>query len=136
MFDWFIVVHILEVLTWNCCQESKRFKRLKKAQRDTRGEGSGFSDEEEFDGSGKSGRTAEEKLKRSLFGDDEGDKFFLKKFFIAYWKISFFLYLLLFRSNLSLILLMLLQHQLMILLKRNNLKRMGTLAKMMKWQTS
>lgn len=51
--------------------ESKRFKRLKKAQRDTRGEGSGFSDEEEFDGSGKSGRTAEEKLKRSLFGDDE-----------------------------------------------------------------
>ncbi|KAA8517882.1 hypothetical protein F0562_015329 [Nyssa sinensis] len=52
--------------------ESKKFKRLKKAQRDTEEERSGFSDEEEFDGSGKSGRTAEEKLKRSLFGDDEG----------------------------------------------------------------
>ncbi|KAI7996881.1 hypothetical protein LOK49_LG10G02492 [Camellia lanceoleosa] len=52
--------------------ESKKFKRLKKAQRDTDEERTGFSDEEEFDGSGKSGRTAEEKLKRSLFGDDEG----------------------------------------------------------------
>lgn len=52
--------------------ESKKFKRLKKAQRDIDEEHSGFSDEEEFDGSGKSGRTAEEKLKRSLFGDDEG----------------------------------------------------------------
>lgn len=52
--------------------ESKKFKRLKKAQRDTEEERFGFSDEEEFDGSGNSGRTAEEKLKRSLFGDDEG----------------------------------------------------------------
>ncbi|KAK6933979.1 Spt6, SH2 domain, partial [Dillenia turbinata] len=52
--------------------ESKKFKRLKKAQRDTEEERSGFSDEEYFDGTGKSGRTAEEKLKRSLFGDDEG----------------------------------------------------------------
>lgn len=53
-------------------QESKKFKRLKKGQRDTEDEPSGLSDEEEFDGSGKGGRTAEEKLKRSLFGDDEG----------------------------------------------------------------
>ncbi|CAK9170436.1 unnamed protein product [Ilex paraguariensis] len=55
--------------------ESKKFKRLKKAQRDTEEGRSGFSDEEEFDGSGKGGRTAEEKLKRSLFGDDEGPPF-------------------------------------------------------------
>ncbi|KAK6928905.1 Spt6, SH2 domain [Dillenia turbinata] len=53
-------------------KESKKFKRLKKAQRDTEEERSGFSDEEYFDGTGKSGTTAEEKLKRSLFGDDEG----------------------------------------------------------------
>ncbi|KAL0383395.1 UNVERIFIED_CONTAM: Transcription elongation factor SPT6 [Sesamum calycinum] len=46
--------------------ESKKFKRLKKARRDTEEEPSGLSDEEEFDGSGKGGRTAEEKLKRSL----------------------------------------------------------------------
>ncbi|GFY84642.1 global transcription factor group B1 [Actinidia rufa] len=52
--------------------ESKKFKRLKKAQRDTGGEHSGFFDDEEFVGSGMSGRTAEEKLKWSLFGDDEG----------------------------------------------------------------
>ncbi|KAH7843835.1 hypothetical protein Vadar_021229 [Vaccinium darrowii] len=52
--------------------ESKKFKRLKKAQRDIEGEPSGFSDEEEFDGSRKSGRTAEEKLERSLFGENEG----------------------------------------------------------------
>lgn len=51
-------------------QESKKFKRLKK-QRDNNDGQSGFSDEEFGDG-GKSGRTAEEKLKRSLFGDDEG----------------------------------------------------------------
>ncbi|XP_047330082.1 transcription elongation factor SPT6 homolog [Impatiens glandulifera] len=50
---------------------STKFKRLKKAQRGTE-EHSGFSDEEEFDGGRKGGRTAEEKLKRSLFGDDEG----------------------------------------------------------------
>ncbi|KAG6411761.1 hypothetical protein SASPL_129845 [Salvia splendens] len=52
--------------------ESKKFKRLKKARRDAEEEPSGFSDEEEFDRSGKGGRTAEEKLKRSLFGDDDG----------------------------------------------------------------
>ncbi|CAA3013552.1 transcription elongation factor SPT6 homolog [Olea europaea subsp. europaea] len=52
--------------------ESKKFKRLKKARRDTEEDTSGFSDEEEFDGSGKGGRSAEEKLKRSLFGDDDG----------------------------------------------------------------
>lgn len=55
-------------------QESKKFKRLKKARRDTDEDRYGFSDEE-FDGSGKGGRTAEEKLKRSLFGDDEGNTF-------------------------------------------------------------
>ena len=53
-------------------QESKKFKRLKKAQRDTAEEHSGFSDGEEFDETGRRGRTAEEKLKRSLFGDDDG----------------------------------------------------------------
>ncbi|CAJ1888229.1 unnamed protein product [Sphenostylis stenocarpa] len=53
-------------------KESKKFKRLKKGRRDTEEEPSGLSDEEEFVGSGKVGRTAEEKLKRSLFGDDEG----------------------------------------------------------------
>ncbi|XP_058105794.1 transcription elongation factor SPT6 homolog [Magnolia sinica] len=52
---------------------SKKFKRLKKAGRDTeREEGSGFSDGEEIDRSGHSARTDEEKLKHSLFGDDEG----------------------------------------------------------------
>ncbi|KAF8410945.1 hypothetical protein HHK36_003482 [Tetracentron sinense] len=51
---------------------SKKFKRLKKAGKDTEQERSGFSDEEEPGKSGRSGRTAEEKLKRSLFGDDEG----------------------------------------------------------------
>lgn len=35
-------------------------------------ERSGFSDEEEAHGSSQRGRTAEEKLKHSLFGDDEG----------------------------------------------------------------
>ncbi|KAG8365917.1 hypothetical protein BUALT_Bualt17G0021800 [Buddleja alternifolia] len=49
--------------------ESRRFKRLKKARRDT--ESSGLSDEEELDGNRKGGHTAE-KLKRSLFSDDEG----------------------------------------------------------------
>ncbi|XP_075639459.1 transcription elongation factor SPT6-like isoform X4 [Castanea sativa] len=51
--------------------KSKKFKRLKKAQGVSE-EPSGLSDEEEMFGSGKGGRTAEEKLKRSLFGDDEG----------------------------------------------------------------
>lgn len=50
--------------------QDKKFKRLKKAQKQNAEESSGFSDEEEFSRSGKSGRTAEEKLKRSLFGDD------------------------------------------------------------------
>lgn len=53
-------------------QQSKKFKRLKKAQGVSEEEPSGLSDEEEIFGRGKSGRTAEEKLKRSLFGDDEG----------------------------------------------------------------
>ncbi|XP_075639457.1 transcription elongation factor SPT6-like isoform X2 [Castanea sativa] len=52
-------------------KQSKKFKRLKKAQGVSE-EPSGLSDEEEMFGSGKGGRTAEEKLKRSLFGDDEG----------------------------------------------------------------
>ncbi|KAK9170565.1 hypothetical protein Syun_002705 [Stephania yunnanensis] len=53
--------------------ESKKFKRLKKARRDNeQGEPSGFSDEEDLEKSGQRGRTAEEKIKRSLFGDDEG----------------------------------------------------------------
>ncbi|KAI7755110.1 hypothetical protein M8C21_025980, partial [Ambrosia artemisiifolia] len=51
-------------------KESKKFKRLKKARAD---EGqSGFFDEEEYDGTGKGGRSAEDKIKRSLFDDDEG----------------------------------------------------------------
>lgn len=53
-------------------QESKKFKRLKKAQRDMDDARSGFSEEEEFDETGRRGRTAEEKLEHSLFGDDEG----------------------------------------------------------------
>ncbi|KAM0954059.1 putative tex-like protein, HTH domain superfamily [Dioscorea sansibarensis] len=49
-----------------------KFKRLKKAGRDSELEDpSGFSDDEEANRSSKGGRTAEEKLKRSLFGDDE-----------------------------------------------------------------
>ncbi|OIW03224.1 hypothetical protein TanjilG_13018 [Lupinus angustifolius] len=53
-------------------KDIKKFKRLKKGQRDTEEEPSGLSDEEDFVGSGKVGRTAEEKLKHRLFGDDEG----------------------------------------------------------------
>ncbi|CAL9209230.1 transcription elongation factor SPT6 homolog [Musa acuminata AAA Group] len=52
-------------------QPSSKFKRLKKAGRDNEVERSGFSDDEEFDRDSRGGRTAEEKLKRSLFGDDE-----------------------------------------------------------------
>ncbi|CAI9117820.1 OLC1v1019305C1 [Oldenlandia corymbosa var. corymbosa] len=52
--------------------ESKRLKRLKKAQDVSTQEHSGFSDEEEFAGVGKRGRTAEEKVKLSLFDGDEG----------------------------------------------------------------
>ncbi|KAG4907484.1 hypothetical protein JHK86_055968 [Glycine max] len=46
-------------------------RKLKKGRRDTEEEPFGLSDEEEFVGSGKVGRTIEEKLKCSLFGDDE-----------------------------------------------------------------
>ncbi|KAM3738631.1 hypothetical protein ACB098_09G144400 [Castanea mollissima] len=52
-------------------KQSKMFKRLKKAQGVSE-EPSGLSDEEEMLGSGKGGQTAKEKLKQSLFGDDEG----------------------------------------------------------------
>eukprot|EP01018_Ginkgo_biloba_P029203 Gb_29261 [translate_table: standard] len=52
---------------------SKKFKRLKKAGRNAdMEEKTGFSDEDELEESGRRGRTAEEELKRSLFGDDEG----------------------------------------------------------------
>ncbi|KAG9156361.1 hypothetical protein Leryth_009224 [Lithospermum erythrorhizon] len=53
-------------------KENKKFKRLKKAQRDADEERSGFSEEEEFDGTGRRGRMAEGKMKHSLFGDEEG----------------------------------------------------------------
>ncbi|KAI3742191.1 hypothetical protein L1987_59871 [Smallanthus sonchifolius] len=52
--------------------ESKKFKRLKKARADADEGQSGFSDEEEYDRNGKGGRSAEDKIKRSLFDDDEG----------------------------------------------------------------
>ncbi|KAM0026592.1 putative tex-like protein, HTH domain superfamily [Helianthus debilis subsp. tardiflorus] len=52
--------------------ESKKFKRLKKARADADEGQSGFSDEEEYDITGKGGRSAEDKIKRSLFDDDEG----------------------------------------------------------------
>ncbi|MBA0867759.1 hypothetical protein Goshw_003738 [Gossypium schwendimanii] len=55
----------------NVPKGSKKFKRLKKAQRDLDGIRYGLSDDE-FDGSMKGGATAEEKLKRTLFGDDDG----------------------------------------------------------------
>ncbi|PPR92538.1 hypothetical protein GOBAR_AA28127 [Gossypium barbadense] len=54
----------------NVPKGSKKFKRLKKAQRDLDGVRYGLSDDE-FDGSMKGGATAEEKLKRTLFGDDD-----------------------------------------------------------------
>ncbi|KAL5164729.1 Cyanogenic beta-glucosidase [Glycine soja] len=65
------VLNFLYVFQIFLINESKKFKRLKKNRRDTEEEPSGLSDEEEFVGSGKVGRTVEEKLKRSLFGDDE-----------------------------------------------------------------
>ncbi|XWS74617.1 hypothetical protein CRYUN_Cryun01aG0014000 [Craigia yunnanensis] len=55
----------------NVPKGSKKFKRLKKAQRDL-DEGRFRLSDDEFDGSMKGGTTAEEKLKRSLFGDDDG----------------------------------------------------------------
>jgi hypothetical protein len=66
------------MLVWfDLCQDNnKKFKRLKKAGRVTGEKGSGgigLSDEDdEEEGGGRRGRTAEEELKRSLFGDDEG----------------------------------------------------------------
>ncbi|CAO2831543.1 unnamed protein product [Amaranthus hypochondriacus] len=53
-------------------KETKKLKRLKKARRDADVGHSGLSDEDEFDGAGRGGRTAEEQVKRSLFGDDDG----------------------------------------------------------------
>ncbi|KAJ0590946.1 putative tex-like protein, HTH domain superfamily [Helianthus annuus] len=53
-------------------KESQKFKRLKKARADADEGQSGFSDEEEYDVTGKGGRSAEDKIKRSLFDDDEG----------------------------------------------------------------
>lgn len=52
--------------------ESKKFKRLKKARGDAEEGHSGFYDDEDYDGTGKGGRTAEEHVKRTLFGDDDG----------------------------------------------------------------
>ncbi|PWA83358.1 hypothetical protein CTI12_AA169410 [Artemisia annua] len=51
-------------------KETKKFKRLKKARADADGGHSGFSDEEENDGTGKGGRSAENNISRSLFIDD------------------------------------------------------------------
>ncbi|GMJ14356.1 hypothetical protein HRI_005104800 [Hibiscus trionum] len=55
----------------NVPKGSKKFKRLKKAQRGLDEERFGLYDDE-FDGNMKGGRTAEERLKRTLFGDDDG----------------------------------------------------------------
>ncbi|KAB2010238.1 hypothetical protein ES319_D10G224600v1 [Gossypium barbadense] len=55
----------------NVPKGSKKFKRLKKARRDFDEEQFGLSDDE-FDGGMKGSATAEEKLKRTLFGDDDG----------------------------------------------------------------
>jgi transcription elongation factor SPT6 len=52
--------------------DSKKFKRLKKAQRDNDEARSGFSDGEEHDRSGKSRRTDVDKVGHILFGDEEG----------------------------------------------------------------
>ncbi|KHG09405.1 Transcription elongation factor SPT6 [Gossypium arboreum] len=54
----------------NVPKGSKKFKRLKKARRDFDEEQFGLSDDE-FDGGMKGSATAEEKLKRTLFGDDD-----------------------------------------------------------------
>lgn len=54
-------------------QGSKKFKRLKKASRDNQQEErSAFFDGEEVGRGDRGGKSAEEKLKFSLFGDDEG----------------------------------------------------------------
>ncbi|GAB2227063.1 hypothetical protein Droror1_Dr00008865 [Drosera rotundifolia] len=53
-------------------QESKKIKRLKKAKRDGEDESSYHLDVDDYGGAGRSGRSAEEKLKHSLFDDDDG----------------------------------------------------------------
>ena len=45
---------------------------MKKARGDAEEGHSGF-DDEDYDGTGKGGRTAEEHVKRTLFGDDDGE---------------------------------------------------------------
>lgn len=57
-------------------QGSNKFKRLKKASRDNQQERSGFFAGEEVGRGDRGGKSAEEKLKHSLFGDDEGLFFF------------------------------------------------------------
>lgn len=57
-------------------QDSKKFKRLKKARRDADAGHSGLFDDDEFLGSGKGARTAQEQAKHTLFGDDDGEKSF------------------------------------------------------------
>ncbi|KZV22488.1 hypothetical protein F511_19708 [Dorcoceras hygrometricum] len=52
--------------------ENKKLKRLKKAQGDTKEEPSNFSGGQQYNGSEKGWQTAEERLKYSLFGDDDG----------------------------------------------------------------
>lgn len=64
-------------MLWSHLQDNKKkFKRLKKAGRIGGEKGSGTlglsDEEEEEEGGSRRGRTAEEELKRSLFGDDEG----------------------------------------------------------------
>ncbi|XP_076921812.1 transcription elongation factor SPT6 homolog isoform X1 [Bidens hawaiensis] len=53
-------------------KESKKFKRLKKARADADEGPSGYSDEEEYDITGKGGRSAEDKIKHNLFDDGGG----------------------------------------------------------------
>ncbi|GAB2282371.1 hypothetical protein Dimus_016917 [Dionaea muscipula] len=52
--------------------ESKNFKRLKKAKINAEAGSTGVSDEQEYDGVGRGGRTAEKKLELNLFGGDDG----------------------------------------------------------------
>ena len=56
------------ILHFFSLQQETKLKRLKKADTDV-----GHSDEDEFNGTRRSGRTAEEQVKRSLFGDDDGE---------------------------------------------------------------
>lgn len=70
-------------------QGSNKFKRLKKASRDNQQERSGFfAGEEVGRGGDRGGKSAEEKLKHSLFGDDEGLFFFCHCF---YFSIMYFI---------------------------------------------